>query len=227
MALFGLLHLTILAATVVSAALLTAMCRRGSLPLKPVCRTLGISLAANELIWWIYRYSKEGIHARNLPLQLCDVAVWLAVLACFTDVTALLEPAYFAGLAGAGMALLTPNLFSPWPTYPAVYFFLAHSGIVISIAVVIFGGRRTFSSGAVWRSFGLLLAYAAIVGAFDRVFGADYMFLLRKPDSASALDLMGPWPWYIFIGAAVALALFWLLWLPVMPDRTDSNASIS
>jgi hypothetical integral membrane protein (TIGR02206 family) len=125
------------------------------------------------------------------------------------------ELAYFAGAAGAGMALLTPNLWSPWPSYPALYFFVAHGGIVIAVALLACGGYARFHPGAVWRSFGLVLGYAALVGAVNAAFGSNYMFLCRKPDNPSLLDRMGPWPCYLAGGAAVGLALFWLLWLPV------------
>jgi hypothetical integral membrane protein (TIGR02206 family) len=215
MKLFGPLHLSILGVVAVLAAVLAWLCRRGILPAKSMQRILGLALASNELVWWVYRYSKEGVHTGNLPLQLCDAAVWLAVLACLTAIPVIVEFAYFAGLAGAAMALLTPNLISPWPTYPAIYFFAAHGGIVICVAVLVFGSARRFRSGAVWRSFGLLLIYAALVGLVDWASGSNYMFLLSKPGSASVLDLMGPWPWYLLTGAAVGLALFWLLWLPV------------
>ena len=29
------------------------------------------------------------------------------------------------------------------------------------------------------------------------VLGSNYMYSMRKPETASALDLMGPWPWYL------------------------------
>lgn len=219
MKLFGPLHLTILAIIAILTGILAALCRRYLLPVKATRRLVGAAIAVNEVIWWTYRYSREGIHTDNLPLQLCDAAVWLAVLACFTDAPLVLELAYFPGMAGAAMALLTPNLWSPWPSYPAVYFFLAHGGIVVAVAVTIFGTRHRFPGFAVWRSFGLLLIYAGIVGLFDRFTGADYMFLRQKPEAASLLDQMGPWPWYIATSAALALVLFWLLWLPVRGPR--------
>jgi len=213
--LFGPVHLSLLSVIAAIAIALPVLCRRGIVPARGARLAVGWALAVNELIWWIFRYSHEGIRAANLPLQLCDLTVWLAVAACLTLAPAVVEFAYFAGIAGAGIALLTPNLWSPWPSYPAIYFFVAHGGIVIAIALVAFGGMARFRPGAVWRSFGLLLCYAALVGAVNAVLGFNYMFLCQKPRNPSLLDLMGPWPWYLAGGGAAALALFWLLWLPV------------
>jgi hypothetical integral membrane protein (TIGR02206 family) len=207
------------------AAALVWLCRRGVVAFRPMRLTLGLALAANELVWWVYRYSREGVHVGNLPLQLCDAAVWLSVLACLTMAPVVVQFAWFAGLAGAGMALLTPNLIEPWPSYPAIYFFVAHGGIVIAMAALVLGGGMKFRSGVVWRSFGLLLAYAALVGLIDAVSGSNFMFLLHKPEAASALDQMGPWPWYLFGGAAAGLLLFWLLWLPVRAQEGLSTSS--
>jgi hypothetical integral membrane protein (TIGR02206 family) len=214
MPLFGPLHLSLLALISALAAGLPWLVRRGWLRLRPVRLTLGWALAANELVWWGYRYSREGIHAVNLPLQLCDLTVWLAVAACLTAAPAVIEFGYFAGIAGAGMALLTPNLVFPWPSYAAAYFFLAHGGIVVGVALMAYSGYR-FSPHAVWRAFGLLVAYAAAVGAVNAVLHSNYMFVCQKPANASLLDALGPWPWYLAGGAALALVLFWLLWLPV------------
>lgn len=39
------------------------------------------------------------------------------------------------------------------------------------------------------------------------------MFLSRKPDTPSILDLLGPYPGYIFMEEIVALILFLMLYL--------------
>ena len=67
-------------------------------------------------------------------------------------------------------------------------------------------------------------AFAMCIGALNAAAGANFMYLCRKPKNASALDALGPWPWYLAAGAMVALALFWLLWLPVRPSRTARSA---
>jgi len=217
MRLFGALHLSLLAAIAGVAAALAIACRRDPRLARRVRLTLGWGLAANELVWFVFRYSHEGLHLWNLPLQLCDLTVWLSVFACLTLKPWLVEFDYFAGLAGAGMALLTPDLWSPWPTYPAVYFFLAHGGIVTAPVVLVFGRISPLRPGAVWRAYGLLLGWAALAGAFNLLAKTNYMYLCRKPSAETALNILGPWPVYLLAGATLALALFWLLWLPARP----------
>ena len=221
--LFGFIHLSLLAVIFGTAAALSWLCRRRNSAAAPIRLALGWGLAANEFVWWVFRYSHEGIHAANLPLQLCDITVWMTVLACLTLVPTIVEFAYFAGVAGSGMAILTPDLWSPWPSYPAIYFFLSHGGVLIACSVLAFGRLAAIRRGSVWRTFGILAAYAAVVGAFNAVFGANYMYLCRKPANASLLDWFGPWPGYLAGGAAAALLLFWLLWLPVRPRITSTR----
>lgn len=215
--LFGALHLTLLLAIAAIGILLVLVCRQMDGARRPVRLVLGTGLILNELVWWHFRYSHEGVHLWNLPLQLCDVTLWATAFACLSLAPLLVEFAYFAGFAGAAMALLTPDLWEPWPHYPAIYFFVAHGGIVVGIAVLVVGRISPLRSGAVWRAFAIVLAYAAVVGSFNALAQANYMYLCRKPASASLLDMLGPWPVYLAGGAAAALALFWLLWLPVRP----------
>ena len=219
MKLFGPLHLALLAGIALAGLLLAALCRRVERARRPVRLVLGLGLAVNELVWWCFRYSHEGVHLWNLPLQLCDVSLWTTSLACVTLAPALVEFAYFAGFTGAAMALLTPDLWAPWPEYPAIYFFVAHAGIVWGVAVLVMGRVAPLRRGAVWRACGMLLAYAALAGAFNAISGSNYMYLCRKPANPSLLDVMGPWPVYLVGGAAAGLALFWLLWLPVRPRQ--------
>jgi len=213
--LFGAVHLFLLLSIGVIAALLAVACSRGLIAFRITRLIFGYGLALNEVIWWIFRYSHEGFRfPNNLPLQLCDVTVWTTVAACLTLWPRLVEFSYFAGLAGAGMALLSPDLWSPWPSYPAVYFFLAHGGIVIAMVMLVFGGIARLKPGAVWRAFALLIVYAALIGIFDAISGANYMYLRAKPKAVTLLNALGPWPIYIVVALPFALLLFWILWVP-------------
>ena len=220
MRLFGPTHLCLLLAIALGCGALSLLCRRRPVAGRAVRLAAGWGIVVNELIWWTFRYSHEGVHLWNLPFQLCDVTLWMSALACLTLNPRVVEFAYFGGLAGAGMALVTPDLWTPWPSYPAIYFFLAHGGIVLAVSVLVFGRIHPLGAGAVWRAYAMLLGFAAAIGAVDAATGANFMYLCRKPKGASLLDSLGPWPNYLLAGGVVALALFWLLWLPVRPAGT-------
>ena len=223
MALFGPLHLAILAVTLLTSAGLAWTARESAAAGRIARLVLGASLAVNELIWYGYRYSQEGFRfPEGLPLELCDVAVWVTVFACLSRSVVASELVYFAGLGGAAMAMLTPDLWAPCPSYPTIYFFVAHGAVIAAISLLVFGRLVTLRRGCVLRVFGLANLYVIAVAAFDWFFRTNYLYLREKPANASLLDVFGPWPLYIFVAEAFALALFGIMWLPVRRFAQDS-----
>ncbi len=213
--LLGPAHLAILAAIPCLAFALTRVARGRPGRARRIAACLGSFLAVNELVWYAWRLHAEGFRfPEGLPLELCDLTLWLTVAATFTRRQAIFEFAWLAGLGGALMAVLTPDLWAPPLSYPTVYFFLAHGGIVATLLFLVWSGLARPRPGCVWRALLLLNAYAAVIGVFDAVFHTNYMYLRGKPSSASLLDLFGPWPVYLIFAEATAAAVFWLLWAP-------------
>lgn len=219
--LFGPAHASILLAIAALAIGVVRWCRKSPAAAHWIRLGLGTFLAANELVWWSYRIHREGLGLHALPLQLSDFTLWLTIAALFTLARWTYEVAYYAGLAGAVVAVLTPDLWTPFPSYPSIYFFLEHGGVIVAIVMLTWGKLARPQPGSVWRVYLIVNVYAAAVGTFNAVFGANYMYLCRKPANPSLLDYFGPWPIYLLPAEAFALLLFWLLWLPFRPRRAS------
>ena len=73
----------------------------------------------------------------------------------------------------------------------------------------------------------MLNVYLVVVTAINYALGSNYMYTLQKPHTASLLDLLGPWPWYLLWAEFLALLLFTLLYLPfAAADRRRAYASL-
>jgi len=167
-------------------------------------------------------------HVRtSLPLSLCDVALVVAAIACFTRRRFLVELTYFWGLAGTVQAVFTPDLASGFPHLEFFEYVVGHLGIVIAAAYLVVGLRLAPRRGAVWRVFALTIAYTAFVGVVDAATGSDYMFLASRPQRWSLLDVLGPWPWYIVSAAGLAVALLLVLDAPFAHSRRRNRGVVA
>ncbi|MBI3578764.1 MAG: TIGR02206 family membrane protein [Ignavibacteriales bacterium] len=213
--LFGVVHLLILAAIPLIAGALVWLARHDEKTALQIRLGLGILITFNELIWYGY-VLRQGWASfpYGLPLNLCDVALWLTVAALLTLKPAVVELAYFWGIAGSGMAILTPDLGVSLPSYPAIQFFTAHGGVIIALLYMAWKKLSKPRVGSWLRAFMFLNCYAAAIALFNIAFKTNYFYLCEKPASASLLDYMGPWPVYIIVGELFALGIFALLYVP-------------
>ena len=225
---FGLPHLAILAAVVGSGVALAALARRRP-ELAPAIRlALAAVIVISALAGFADALATGAVRPpHGLPLDLCDVVLWVAVYALVSARPWALEFAYYLGLAGSGMALLTPDVGAELPSWAAAQFFLTHGGVVAAVLFLVGTGAFHPRPGAWWKVFGWVNAYAAAVALFDAHFGTNYMYLREKPPSASLLDLLGPWPWYVLAAEPVALLLLLALDAPFRWSRAPRLARAS
>ncbi len=222
--LFGLVHLLILAAVPLLAAILAAVQRR----LSPGSRGTRFALAfllflCTALYYGSFLVRGEPLFPNHVPLELCDASLWLVIVALLTLKPAVFDLAYYWGLAGASMSVLTPNLPESSPVYLSVQFFADHGLIVAAVLYLVWSGQARPRPGSVLRAMLAVNVFAAFVGTFDFFFKTDYMFLGAKPQTVSLLTFLGPWPWYILASEGVALALFLLLYLPFRQTKATAS----
>jgi hypothetical integral membrane protein (TIGR02206 family) len=127
------------------------------------------------------------------------------------------EFCYFMGFGAASQALLTPD--AGRYGFPHVKFWatMVSHGLIVTAPLymtLVEGYRPTWGSIVVVAAG--MLVYLAFVAMINRRLGSNYMYLARKPDTPSLIDMLGPWPWYIAWLFVIALAIMTLLYLPFL-----------
>ncbi len=238
------LLVTGLAAAAVPAALRRAVRRGDQGAFRSgVCRTLAALLVLNELINHT-RQILEGVWTvrESLPLHLCGLGIYVAAAALWLAARreqresgpqtapraaegpprpapvgigqVLCELTYFWGLGGSVQALLTPEIPDRFPSIAFLTFFFGHGAMVVSALTLTLGLGCRPRAGSVWRVWWITLGVAAAVFVFNLLTGANYMYLMGKPERPSLYDFFGPWPWSLLTLVGVATVIFWLLYLP-------------
>jgi len=215
--LFGPGHLGALGATAALVLVLVRLVRAHPGGRVPDAVRYGLAGSITAAIGFEVGMAIRGGWARPeylCPLHLCDMAMFLAIYALLTRQRWAAELLYFWAGAGTTLAMLTPDLQFGFPHWVFFVFFGLHGLVVVSALTLTLGFGLAPTAGGPWRALLATLAYAGVVGLVNVAWGTNFMFLRHKPESATLLDHMGPWPVYIFVGAIVALLAFQLLALP-------------
>jgi hypothetical integral membrane protein (TIGR02206 family) len=226
--LFSTSHIVTISGIAVLIVLLFMLRHRLRLWSERARRTLRIILACimfgSEIVlqlWYIY----GGVWTlqTSLPLELCSLSLLLSGVLLLTRSRWLHSALLFAGIAGALMAILTPNLGYAFAHFRFIQFFVAHACIILALLYMTWVEQLRPS----WRSVAGSMIFVNVAALFvyivDILLDANYMFLRFKPSTPSVLDMLGPYPMYILGEEVLALVLFSLMYvlLFAIPDRLN------
>ncbi len=198
----------------IALVLVVARWRRGPF-VEHGARVIAVAVVLAEFAWWILAIAQDRWSFQyNLPLHLCEVGCFVLAAALWWRRQFAFEVAYFWGLGGTLPGLFTPSIPGHFPD--AVYFqYYAEHGLVVlgALYLVLAMGMRP-ARGAVLRVFTATVIYAVAVWFVDLATNGNYLFLRYLPPTKTALDYMGPWPWYLVTGTVLAILVMNALYMP-------------
>ncbi|MFV9636128.1 TIGR02206 family membrane protein [Mycobacterium neumannii] len=158
--------------------------------------------------------------AGSVPLQLTDLATVVAAYALWSQRQWAYAFTYYWGLVLSVQALISPVLRGPdFPHYRFLAFYAIHL-LVVWAAIYLTWGRGMRPD---WRDYRLAVAvtsgWAVVTVVFNRIADTNYGFTNYKPETASVLDVLGPWPVYIVSTAALVFAVWALMTWPWVRRR--------
>jgi len=198
----------------IALVLVVARRRRGPL-VEQGARVIAVGVVLAEFAWWILAIAQDRWSLQyNLPLHLCELGCFVLAAALWWRMQFAFEVAYFWGLGGTLPGLFTPSIPGHFPD--AVYFqYYAEHGLVVlgALYLVLALGMRP-AKGAVMRVFTATAIYAVGVWFVDLATNGNYLFLRYLPPTRTALDYMGPWPWYLITVTVLAIVVMNALYMP-------------
>ena len=215
------LQIAFIAFTFLAPPLLWLLSRRIRSPrlVNGIALTFAIMLAgAYALALALKLYVDATFHFdETLPMQLCDWAAVVTLLALIRRSPLAFELAYCWGLAGTIQALFTPAIVVEMNSR-VIVFFIVHSIIPASVFWLIFEWKMRPRPGAYFRVMlwsEIYLGAALLTNALTR---GNYGFLSERPVTGSLLDYFADpeknWAIYVIQINATAAVAFGILLLP-------------
>ncbi|WP_026574191.1 YwaF family protein [Bacillus sp. UNC438CL73TsuS30] len=189
--------------------------------------SLAVLLVVSDVSYhlWLIKEHAWSIR-RDLPLHLSDLVVILAVVMLLLRSDKLFQFMYFAALGSSIQAILTPSLdrFS-FPHFRYIEFFVSHGGVVLACLFMVAAFHYLPTISSMWITILLVNLYALCIFVLNKLLGANYLYIMKKPESASLLDYLGPWPWYLLSLELVMILSFYILYSPFWIKRRYQHKS--
>src|SRR5437660_9858372 len=190
---YGVAHLLVIFLTIAVPFALAALVRWTKSPVieRIIVGAISLTLVLNYFVYLsLVRQFGAVSWEQLLPLQLCDWAMVVIIIAMWTRRPRWFEVAYFWGIGGTVQAVLTPNLVYGFPDFRFFSFFVSHCGIIIGIVFLMLTRKYRPYPFSIVKVFLWSELYFVVTMIADVITGYNYGFLLHKPESFSILSFL-------------------------------------
>lgn len=217
--LFGNVHLITMAIIVLVAAFLPLVCKNQSTSNKSLISKVIAFIILSHVIISPYKdlYLLQNPYnwREILPIHMCDLSEIFLAAFLLGGPKILYKCAFFWGLAGASMAIITPDI--PVIDLDYAFFMIGHGMIVIGVMYATISlGNRPYAKDILTVSLITAFVLLPIVYLINLILGepANYWYLIAKPAGASLMDAFPEPPYHLLITTPLAIATFCLIYIP-------------
>jgi hypothetical integral membrane protein (TIGR02206 family) len=159
-----------------------------------------------------------------LPFHMCDLSEIFLIFFLLGGPSILYKCAFFWGLAGATMAIITPDI--EFLDLDYAFFMIGHGMIIIGIMYATVAlDNRPYAKDIVTVSLITALILLPITYLINYILGepANYWYLMQKPAGASLMDAFPEPPYHLLVTTPLAILMFCLIYIPYyVKDRAKS-----
>ena len=146
---------------------------------------------------------------KDLPLQLCAIGIYVAVVALLKKNQIAFELIFYWGLVGASQAILTPDsdLFELKIFF--IYSQAYHSALIFAVLWLVIKCNMRMQIEYIPRVVLITNLVVVVISVINYLLDSNYMFLRIKPNSVSPF-LIGDWPVYIIMVQFFSIVMVFL-----------------
>jgi hypothetical integral membrane protein (TIGR02206 family) len=150
-----------------------------------------------------------------LPFHMCDLSEIFLIFFLLGGPSILYKCAFFWGLAGATMAIITPDI--AFLDLDYAFFMIGHGMIIVGIMyATIVLNNRPYAKDIITVSLITALILLPITYAINLILGepANFWYLMQKPAGASLMDSFPEPPFHLLVITPLAILMFCLVYIP-------------
>ena len=159
-----------------------------------------------------------------LPFHMCDLSEIFLIFFLLGGPSILYKCAFFWGLAGATMAIITPDI--EFLDLDYAFFMVGHGMIIIGIMYATVAlDNRPYAKDILTVSLITALILLPITYLINYILGepANFWYLMQKPAGASLMDAFPEPPYHLLVTTPLAILMFCLIYIPyLVKDRAKS-----
>ena len=217
--LFGTVHLITIAVVIITSIFLPKFYKNKSDHQISMMKKIIVGVIAAHVI--ISPYKDLYILANpydwreTIPLHMCDLSEIFLIWFLLGGPRILYICAFFWGLGGATMAILTPDISHHDLDY--IFFMVGHGMIIVGIMyATVTLGNRPYAKDIATVALITALVLLPIVYVINLLLGepANFWYLMSKPAGASLMDMFPEPPYHLLVTTPIAIALFYLIYIP-------------
>ena len=187
-------------------------------------QTFGIFVSLTIIVFHSYQIGLGGYSiSLDLPFYLCSFLALIIPVFTYYRKYWMYEILLFWIIAGTSQGVLTPDIIEGFPSFDYFRYWIVHLGLLTIIFYATFVLRMRPKLKSVLKSIIALQVYLLASFGINALLGANYSYLNRKPDSASVLDYLPEWPYYLLVVEAFLFPLFLLIYLPFYFTRKKTT----
>ncbi len=162
----------------------------------------------------------------GLPLHLCDFSSASIIIYLLTQKREFFLFAFFAGISGAGMAILTPDVIYSFPHIDYIRHMIGHSMILLGVTYAMIIDNQRPKLGDVHKVLFVLSIFLLLMYPINHFLGdpANYWYVMEKPPGLNVTGFMRDAPFHMIDIYILAVIVCYLIYLPYfIKDKLNTN----